>query len=99
MPNKKYLSGRRYEWKVRDEWRKKGYTVIRAAGSKGPFDLIAIRPNWEVDGNTFFHHTDQESEIVLIQCKTGKSRTRALRKLEPLKAMYDGAYSVRVELV
>jgi len=38
-----YAKGRRFEWKVRDYLRKKGFTVIRAAASK-PIDLVALRP-------------------------------------------------------
>jgi hypothetical protein len=40
--NANYLRGRRAEYaakKILESW---GYTVIRAAGSKGPYDLVGI---------------------------------------------------------
>jgi len=37
-----YERGRRFEWRVRDLLRKKGFAVFRCAGSK-PVDLIALR--------------------------------------------------------
>lgn len=55
MPNKNYLAGRRFEWKVRDVMKTLGYrTVFRTAGSKGPVDLIGVRPG---------------SSIAFVQCK------------------------------
>lgn len=38
-----YAKGRRFEWKVRDLLRDRGYTVYRAYGSKGILDLIAVK--------------------------------------------------------
>jgi len=38
-----YAKGRRFEWKVRDYLKARGYVVIRAAASK-PVDLVALRP-------------------------------------------------------
>jgi Holliday junction resolvase len=38
-----YDTGRRWEWQVRDWFRARGYVVIRAAGSHGPADLVALR--------------------------------------------------------
>lgn len=49
----KYAKGRKFEWKVRDRLREKGYTVYRSYGSKGALDLIAIKG----------------SKILGIQCK------------------------------
>lgn len=37
----RYTSGRRAEWLARDELTVGGYTVVRAAGSKGKVDLVA----------------------------------------------------------
>jgi Holliday junction resolvase len=36
--------GRRVEWKTRDALEAQGYAVVRAAGSHGVFDLVAIGP-------------------------------------------------------
>ena len=49
----RYANGRRFEYKVRDDLRARGYLVVRSAGSKGKVDLMAV-------GN---------GEIVLCQCK------------------------------
>lgn len=43
MPNKNYLRGRAYEYKAKKYLEEQGYTVVRTAGSHGPWDLIAIR--------------------------------------------------------
>lgn len=52
-----YAKGTRFERKTRDDLEKRGYLVIRAAGSKGAakVDLVAFRPGWP---------------MMLIQCKT-----------------------------
>jgi Holliday junction resolvase len=51
----RYRKGRRYEYYVASLYTEKGYFVRRVAGSKGPFDLIAIHP--------------EKGEILLIQVK------------------------------
>lgn len=48
MPNKNYLKGRRLEYKVSKWLREDGFTVIRAAGSKGPYDLVGIHPKYNL---------------------------------------------------
>lgn len=42
--NRNYLRSRARETSKKHELEKEGYFVIRAAGSKGFADLIAIRP-------------------------------------------------------
>ena len=54
MPNKNYISGRAFEYKVMKELRDMGFLVMRTAGSHGPFDIVAI--------------TDA-GYVSLIQCK------------------------------
>lgn len=51
--NKNYIRGRNIEYKAKKELEAQGYTVIRASGSHGIFDLVA--------GN--------KDEVVWIQCK------------------------------
>ena len=41
----RYDTGRRLEYKAKKELEALGYTVVRSAGSKGPFDLVAIGEN------------------------------------------------------
>lgn len=44
MPNKNYQKGRRKEYKICDELKKKGFDIVqRTAGSHSPFDVIAIK--------------------------------------------------------
>ena len=37
-----YAKGRRQEWNLKKALEADGWTVIRAAGSKGPYDLVAF---------------------------------------------------------
>jgi Holliday junction resolvase len=53
-----YVKGRRFENYVREKLEKRGFIVVRSAGSKGLFDLVALR----------------RGEVLLIQCKWRKSR-------------------------
>lgn len=70
----------------------KGYYAVRAAGSHGLTDVLAISPIWE--------NTPQS--ILFIQCKTGKARmspadrerlyTDSLRwGAQPIQAVPDGS--------
>lgn len=72
----KYASGRRIEYLARDILKSRGYMVIRSAGSKGPFDLVAI----PMDGGARF-----------IQIKKGRqSSKKALGNLKNLSCVYKG---------
>lgn len=53
MPNKKYVSGRAFEYRVRDFFSRRGYYVTRSAGSHGIGDLICLK----------------KGHILMIQCK------------------------------
>lgn len=52
--------GRRNEWRSRDMLESLGYDVVRAAGSRGRWDLVAISP----------------TEVVLVQVKTERWPSR-----------------------
>jgi hypothetical protein len=65
MPNANYLRGRKFEWQVKKDLEGQGYHVIRASGSHGVFDLVAIGPGYS---------------IRLIQCKVTKTPTAAMIK-------------------
>lgn len=58
MPNKNYIRGRAFEHKRRKAWERDGYVCARTAGSKSPFDIIAIKPG---------------GCVCLVQCKSTKS--------------------------
>lgn len=62
MPNKKYISGVRFERKVKDYLIKRKYYVVRSAGSKGMIDLVAFR--YDPEG---LHRA------ICIQCKHNTS--------------------------
>ena len=53
MPNKKYVSGRAFEYLVRDFFTRRNYCVIRSAGSHGLGDLICLK----------------KGIVLMIQCK------------------------------
>lgn len=42
MANKRYVSGRNFEYRVQRILEKGGWLVLRSAGSHGVFDLIAV---------------------------------------------------------
>lgn len=64
MGNARYRAGRAFEYKVANELREEGWKVIRAAGSHGPFDLVAWSP---------------EVGVRLIQCKIVQKMSDAVR--------------------
>jgi len=53
MPNRNYISGRNFEYKVKKYLEENGYLVFRSAGSHSIADLIAIC----------------KTDTLLIQCK------------------------------
>lgn len=65
-----YAVGRRFEYERMKAYRLLGATVLRTAGSHGPFDIIAIYPN----GYAHF-----------IQCKVVDSEAAAKRLIEEFK--------------
>ena len=56
--NKNYVQGRAFEYKIATLFRRKGYYVVRSAGSHGPADLVAVKKGLQP---------------ILIQCKTGNA--------------------------
>ena len=84
MINRK-RKGSRYELLIANQYRAKGWYVMKSAASLGYADLIAIKPD--------------KSLILLIQCKKGKLSVNAKYKaLLPLKAL-EGYYKVEALLV
>lgn len=37
-----YRRGRKFEYAIRDDLRKRGFVVVRSAGSRSPIDLVAL---------------------------------------------------------
>lgn len=54
--NRNYVKGRTFEYKIATVFKRKGYYVVRAAGSHGPADLVAVKKGLRP---------------VFIQCKKG----------------------------
>jgi Holliday junction resolvase len=61
LPNRKYQKGVRFERKVKQFMESTGYTVLRAAGSHGVFDLACV--------------TDY-GQVEFIQCKSDRSSAK-----------------------
>lgn len=66
MANPRYTAGRAFEYKTKAHWEGLGYTVIRSAGSHGPFDLVAIP-------------IKSHLKVVGIQCKRVQTLAEANR--------------------
>ena len=66
MPNSSYLYSANVERKVKAQLEEEGWYAVRAAGSKGKADVIAIRP----DGDEIYGNY----EVRFIQIKTSKTR-------------------------
>ena len=47
MPNRRYEAGRRFEYEVMGAFCQAGCTVVRAAGSHGPYDLVALALDYD----------------------------------------------------
>lgn len=73
MANKNYIRGRNFEYKRKKELTADKYHVIRAAGSHGMFDLVAIPSD------------SHRRHIILIQCKVVETEAEAKRMLEEWK--------------
>jgi len=69
---KRYVKGRAFEYRVRDRLVEDGWFVVRAAGSKGVADLVAIKPS------EYFPHNP---EVALIQASVRKKPSREVKKL------------------
>lgn len=87
MVKDKYQKGAKEENKLKKYLEKKGYYVMRSAGSKGPADLIAIDP--------------ETRKIRVIQVKKQKDLNaseinKAYKKMEFIE---EGIYDLRKELL
>ncbi len=98
--NRNYINGRAKEYRVKHAKERDGFVVIRASGSHGLFDLVAIRAPGK-RGTNSDHEGRGDGLIQLIQCKSGKSQERELKKLRDsgIIEIYGGMYKVEVLLV
>jgi len=72
LSNKHYISGRNFEYSVRDHLEAKGYVVVRSAGSHTPIDLVAFN----------------KYGFNLIQCKHGKIKLSEIKDFIALSKKY-----------
>lgn len=80
MPNKKYVKGRRKEYKVVNQEKDKGNMSFRSAGSHSPVDVISI---------------DNVNKVIkLIQCKSDNMPESQKKKLEEQYKYLNSVYSV-----
>lgn len=73
MPNLNYRAGRRIEYGRRKHWIKRGFEVVRSAGSHGIWDLCGVRLE------------DPTHPVQFIQVKRVETATQAkalVRKFE-----------------
>lgn len=68
-----YSRGRAFEWSVRKQFEKGGCFVMRSAGSRGPFDLIAIE--------RYVEGCEDEWQMFGVVCKKDGRLPDAERKL------------------
>lgn len=59
-----YSRGAAFERKIKKQYEEAGWFVVRAAGSKGPVDLVAVLMQ------------DDYIDVLLIQCKAQKPTKR-----------------------
>lgn len=73
MANSNYVRGRAFEYQLKRDLEADGWLVMRASGSHGIFDLIALR------------ETSEDRETRLIQCKVTKDK----KQIDRLKKEFD----------
>ncbi len=67
--------GTRLELIAKRRLEKEGYLVIRAAGSHGPFDLVALRSTvGGIEGLPY--DSDETYEVLCVQVKANRKPTR-----------------------
>lgn len=88
--NRNYVNGSAREYRIMKKLRDEGWEVVeRSAGSHGAIDVFAMK----TATNTSL------GQMLLIQCKGGKSAKRERKKAEREMPLMSGLYSVKVEVV
>jgi Holliday junction resolvase len=64
-----------FERAIRGHFENEGYFVVRAAGSKGPVDLIAVRRSW-------LQPVGKIATVLFIRCKPPKRQREAFEENE-----------------
>lgn len=71
MPNNQYRKGRNFEYRVKQDYEKQGYTVVRSSGSHGAYDLVCLHPS---------------GQTLLIQCKAVKRKAHVKQLIREVEA-------------
>jgi Holliday junction resolvase len=79
--------GRRREYTVRDILRARGFDVVRAAGSLGPADLVALHPSLptlmvQVKSRDWPHGTEALGLVALAERYRGRAVVQAWRFID-----------------
>lgn len=77
MPNKNYIKGRSFEYRIVAYLRNRGYYVQRSYGSKGVFDILAIPPK---------KHGNNRSLAIQAKNQKGKLYITPAERLQLAKA-------------
>jgi len=86
MPNANYIRGRNKEYRLKKKYEKKGYIVLRTAGSHGFADLIAIK------------NLGLVNQIIFIQAKPKNFNKKESERLYE-KYKWINAYNCTSEFV
>ena len=86
MPNKNYIKGRRKEYKIMNDLREEGYSIVqRSAGSHSPIDVFAINKEKKV--------------IKLIQVKPDNFSKLNTKHLVELWEWLNGEFTIEFEII
>ena len=86
MPNRKYVKGRKKEYKIVKELKEKGFDIAqRSAGSHSPIDIFAIHK--------------KERKIVFVQSKPDNFPKSEGRKILKELEYLNGNFEVRFYLL
>jgi hypothetical protein len=73
VPNLNYRAGARLEYGRRKHWQKRGFEVVRSAGSHGIWDLCGVRVE------------DPSHPVMFIQCKRVETKSQANKIIKQFK--------------
>jgi Holliday junction resolvase len=85
MPNKKYIKGRRKEYKIVNEAKQNGFISFRSAGSHSPIDVVVIDL--------------ANKEIKFIQCKPDDMSSNKKFLLEQEMRELNNTFNVSFKVV
>jgi len=86
MPNANYVKGRKKEYKICEQLKKKGFDIVqRTAGSHSPFDVIGI--------------DIKNKKIRLVQSKPNTMNSHQQQKLREKNKDLNGLFEVKFSVV